>query len=197
MWPHPWKLHFLSQPTTNLWGNLLFLPSKYIQNSNTSHHLHCYCSWTGLWRASGHWSLSVSPISYRQDSSLHDLPLAPKGTSEQLIMEGTAKKPHEARLKGPEKFINIRRPTTWDAAHILTLATTPLLSCCYKSAYQILPGWDTVFRGRSLLCLPLPGKAIKLFFSTSKFCLWDLIRHWCTEAELLASLPHIFFPGLQ
>ena len=139
----------------------------------------------------------LSLVSYRQDSSLHDLPLAPKGTSEQLIMEGTAKKPHEARLKGPEKFINIRRPTTWDAAHILTLATTPLLSCCYKSAYQILPGWDTVFRGRSLLCLPLPGKAIKLFFSTSKFCLWDLIRHWCTEAELLASLPHIFFPGLQ
>ena len=134
MWPHPWNLHFLSQPTTNLWGNLLFPSSKYIQNSNTSHHLRCYYSWTRLWRASGHWSLSISPISYRQDSSLHDLPLVPKGTSEQLlIMEEAVKKPHEAKLKGSEKFINIRRPTAWDAAHILTLSTTPLLSCCYKT----------------------------------------------------------------
>ena len=161
-------------------------------------HFHSYCSWTRLWRASGHWSLSVSPISYRQYSSPHDLPLVPKGRSEQLLIkEGAPKKPHGARLKGPEKFINIRRPTTWDAAHILTLSTTPLLSCLYETAHQILPGWDTIFRGRSLLCPPLPDKAIKLFFSTSKFCLCDLIRHWCTEAELLASLPQNFFPELQ
>jgi len=26
-------------------------------------------------------------------------------------MEEAVKKPHEAKLKGPEKFINIRRPT--------------------------------------------------------------------------------------
>ena len=48
------------------------------------------------------------------------------------------------------------------------LLTTPPLNHCYKTPHQSLPGWDTpILRGMSLLCPPLPGKAVKLFFSTS------------------------------
>ena len=55
----------------------------------------------------------LSPVSCRQDSSLHDLPWVPKGRFELLLIKGGAvKKPPEARLKGPEKLIKIRRPTT-------------------------------------------------------------------------------------
>ena len=51
----------------------------------------------------------LSPVSCRQDSSLHDLPRVPKGRSEQLLIKGgAARKPPEARLKGPEKLIKIR-----------------------------------------------------------------------------------------
>ena len=54
--------------------------------------------------------LLLPTISYRQDSSLHDLPQVPKGRFEQLlIMGGAAKKSPEARLKGPEKLIKIKR----------------------------------------------------------------------------------------
>ena len=46
----------------------------------------------------------------------------------------------------------------------------------------------TVFEGINPLCSPLPGKAIKLFFSTSpKTSLQDSIGHWHTEAKFLAS----------
>ena len=51
------------------------------------------------------------PISCRQDSSLHDLPWVPKSRFKKLqIKGGAARKPPEARLKGPEKLIKIRRP---------------------------------------------------------------------------------------
>ena len=45
-----------------------------------------------------------------------------------------------------------------------------------------------IFWGRSLLCLPLPGKATKLFFSTSPQTLSPRFdsKHWCIEAELSA-----------
>ena len=51
----------------------------------------------------------LSPVSWRQDSHLCDLPLVPKGRFQQLLIKGAAKKPPEARLKGPEKLIKIRR----------------------------------------------------------------------------------------
>ena len=35
---------------------------------------------------------------------------------------------------------------------------------CYKTPYQILPGWDTQFESRGSPCPLLPGKVIKLFF---------------------------------
>ena len=45
-------------------------------------------------------------------SSLQDLPWVPKGRFEQLLIKGgTAKKPPEARLKGPEKLI---KKIIWD-----------------------------------------------------------------------------------
>ena len=43
----------------------------------------------------------------------------------------------------------------------------PTLTHCYKNPHQVLWGWDIVFQGRSLVCLPLSCEAIKLSFSTS------------------------------
>ena len=49
-----------------------------------------------------------------------------------------------------------------------SLSATPPLSHCYKTPHQILPSvGHTVLKGMSPLCPPLPGKAVKLFFSTS------------------------------
>ena len=68
----------------------------------------------------------LPPISCRQGSSLHDLLWVPKGRFKQLLMKGgSATKPPEARLKGQEKLIKIKRPTTWDPAHTLILSATP------------------------------------------------------------------------
>ena len=75
----------------------------------------------------------LSLVSSRQDSSFHDLPWVPKDRFEQLLVKGeAAKKPLEARLKGPEKRIKIGRPTTWDPAYNLILSATPLLNRCYQ-----------------------------------------------------------------
>ena len=57
----------------------------------------------------------LSFVSYRQGSSLHNLPWIPKGKLKQsnkplLIKGGTAKKPPKARLNKPERLIKIRRP---------------------------------------------------------------------------------------
>ena len=83
----------------------------------------------------------LSPISCRQDSSLHDLPWVPKGRLEQLLIKGgAARKPPEARLKGPRKLLKIRRP--WDPAHTLILsATLPLGSIAIKLLIRGLPWW--------------------------------------------------------
>ena len=51
--------------------------------------------------------------------------------------------------------------TTW------SLSAAPPLNHCYKTPHQIPLCWDTVLRSTSPLCPPLPGKTIKLFFSTS------------------------------
>ena len=46
----------------------------------------------------------------------------------------------------------------------------------------------SVLGGMSVLFPPLPGKTIKLLFSTSpNICLWDLIQNPCIEAEFSAS----------
>ena len=107
----------------------------------------------------------LSPFSCRQDSSLHDLPWVPKGRR-------AAKKPPEARLKGPEKLIKIRRSELrlreWRPC------THPNLSCQQSCPWTIaikllikssLVGTHS-FEGRSPLCPPLPDKAINLLFST-------------------------------
>ena len=55
---------------------------------------------------------------------------------------------------------------TLKSAHTLMLSETPPLNHCYKP-FIIPLVWNTVFQGRRLLRPPLPGKAIKLSFSTS------------------------------
>ena len=69
----------------------------------------------------------LSPISCRQDTSLHDLPWVPKGRFiEQLLIKGgAARKQPEARLKLSEKLIKIRRPTTWDEIKGVQALHTP------------------------------------------------------------------------
>ena len=59
----------------------------------------------------------LAPISWRQDSRSSGPFLSFKGQIQQLLIKGgPAKKPPEARLKGPERFIKIRRPDLlrWD-----------------------------------------------------------------------------------
>ena len=72
-------------------------------------------------------------------------------------------------LKEREKLIKIRGAPEArlieSPALTLILSVTPPLKYCYKTSHQILLHWDTVFQGRSWLCLHLPGKAIKIFFS--------------------------------
>ena len=147
-------------------SNHLGMVSDLIQNRDLEHPLWLKPS-GALW---GSWARRpfLSRVSCRQDSSLHGLPWVPKGRFEQLLIKGgTAKKPPEARLKGPEKLIKIRRLTTWGPAHTLILSATPPLNRCHKTPHQTPLGWDTVFEGRSPLCPPLPRKARKLFYSTS------------------------------
>ena len=49
-------------------------------------------------------------------------------------------------------------------SNLYSLPATLPLNHYYKIPHQILLGWD---EGSILLCPPMPGKAIKLFFSTS------------------------------
>ena len=52
----------------------------------------------------------LSPISYRQNSNFHDLLSVPKGST--FGNQGrSSDKPPGARLKGPERLINMGRPT--------------------------------------------------------------------------------------
>ena len=68
----------------------------------------------------GPWALKPlqkgSPISCLKGIigfNLHGLTRVPKGRFQQLLIKGeAAKKPLEARLKGPEESIKIGRPTT-------------------------------------------------------------------------------------
>ena len=110
----------------------------------------------------------LSPISCRQDSSHYDLPWVPKGRSEQLPTKGgAAEKPPEARLKGPEKLLKVRE-TTWDPAHMLVLSETPINSWLTVVKPSSSLEWrHMAFWGRSPVCPPLPGKAIKQFFPPS------------------------------
>ena len=50
-------------------------------------------------------------------TSLHDIPQVPKGRFKQLLIKRGAAKPLDARLKGQEKGIKIRRPTIWNSQH--------------------------------------------------------------------------------
>ena len=48
---------------------------------------------------------------------------------ELLIMGGAAKRPPEARLKGPEKLIKIWRPTTWEGSPGSPSGKEPACQC--------------------------------------------------------------------
>ena len=85
-----------------------------------------------------------------------------------LIEGGAVMKLPEARWKGPEKLAENKILTAWHPAHSLILSTKPPWNHSYKRPHQVLPGWDTQFsRGGAPCVLPVPGKAIKLLFSTS------------------------------
>ena len=69
-------------------------------------------------------------------------------------------------------------------ARTLILISNPTLD--YKTPHKppLSPGWTHSFEGISLLWPPLPGKAIKLLFSTPpKTLSLDLIWCWNTEAR--------------
>ena len=70
-------------------------------------------------------------------------------------LQKVIKRPSEARLKECRSCIHWSLPANLPLNHH------------YKIPHQIPLGWDTVFEGSILLCPPMPGKAIKLFFYTS------------------------------
>ena len=70
----------------------------------------------------------------------------------------------------------------------------PPLNRCHKTPHQTPLGWDRVFVGRSLLCPPSPGKAIKLFFSTLPKALspgFSLVLVHRDQAFSIRIWPHI------
>ena len=74
---------------------------------------------------------------------------------------------HLTQIKGLE-----RRPTTWDPAHTLILSDPTFDPRLWKPSSSSLGLRCIVFLGRSLVCLPLPGKAIKLSFSLAWWLRW-------------------------
>ena len=127
-----------------------------------------------------------SPISCGQNSRLHGLPWVLKGRFEQMLIKGgAAMKPPEARLKGPERLIKIRRPNHARPCMHPNLVSNPtLLKLCRrkKSARLLLP-WSLshtpawlyklslstkegakVFHVLAYCVPPLPGKEIKPLF---------------------------------
>ena len=113
---------------------------------------------------------SLSPISCRQDSSLHDLAWVPKGRFEQLLIKGGAdKKAPEARVKGPEKLIKIRRCDHRRPCTHPNLVRDPTLGKYCFIKFLIKSSWlgTQSFLRQEPVVSPLPGKVIKLSFSTS------------------------------
>ena len=88
-----------------------------------------------------------------------------------LIKEGAARKPPEARLKGPEKLIKIRRPNHLRPCTHPNLVSNPALgNIVIKLLTTRSKLGHIVFRGRSQLRPSLPGrvlnnKAILLYFT--------------------------------
>ena len=110
----------------------------------------------------------LCPVSCRQDSSLHDIPWVPKGRFKPLLIrEGAAKKPPEARLKGPEKLIKIKRspetlhtPYSCQQPHPWTIAIKPLITSSWVETHS--------FRGQELSVSPFAwqsNKAILFYFT--------------------------------
>ena len=106
--------------------------------------------------------------------NFHHLLLVPKGRFAQLLIKGeAAKKPPEARLGGPENLINIRRRLL-EIKRVQALLT---FSFCQQSHPWTIAiklfirssqvGIHSFLVGGSLLCPPLPGRAIKPSFSAS------------------------------
>ena len=108
-------------------------------------------------------------------TSLHDLPRVPKGRFKQLLIKRGAAKPLDARLKGQEKGIKIRRPTIWDPQHHpWTIAIKLFIKSSWVETHSFLRQEPTVssFAWQS-------DKAVLFYFTQNS--LWDLISHQCTE----------------
>ena len=102
-----------------------------------------YWNWEEPCGAPGHKSPFVL-----QDSSHPDLPWAPKCIFKQLLIKGgAARKPPEARLR-TERLLEIRTGPPEGQLRECRLCTHPSLTStspfnyCYKTPFQILPGWD-------------------------------------------------------
>ena len=100
--------------------------------------------------------------------------LSPKGKIQTVAnqrkkgVKTQRRRPPEAKSKKPEKLIRRGQIKGVQALHTpwYLLATLPW-NHCYKTPQENLPVGTHSFRGMSLLCPPLPGKAINLFFSIS------------------------------
>ena len=115
-----------------------------------------------------------SPVSCKQGSSLHDLPWVPKGRFQQLLIKGgAAMKPSEARLKGPEKLIKIKRPPEMRLRQCrpcstLILSETPPLNHCYKTLIKSSPVGTHSFSRQEPYVFPFAwqsNKAILFYFT--------------------------------
>ena len=73
-----------------------------------------------------------------------------------FIPEKLIRRPPGGQIKGVQAL-----HTPW------SLSATLPLNHLSKTPHHVLLSWYTSSEGTSPLCVPLPGKAIKLFFSTS------------------------------
>ena len=76
-------------------------------------------------------------------------------------------------------------------AYSLISTSSPTLErLLWNSLPNPLSLWHIIFKGTSLLCPPLPGKAIKLFFSTSPQTVSEI--QLGSSAEILAISVNLF-----
>ena len=131
---------------------LLLLPSIIPSIRVFSNELALHIRWPE------YWSFTISPsnkysglISFRTDwSDLIAVQRAPKSLLQ-----------HQ-NLKGGDLCTckSCQQPHPW------TIAIIVLIVLIVKIVLIVLPSWDTILKGMSPLFPPLPGKAIRLFFST-------------------------------
>ena len=96
----------------------------------------------------GHGGLLLSTTSYRQNSSLHDLPWVPKGGFEQLLIDRrSSQETTWGKIKGTREAHqdHLRRDAgRASPAHTLILSETSPWNQYYKTLHQDLPGGAVV-----------------------------------------------------